>query len=178
MWDRSRGRAGCRYHVKNSGGRDMGMGIRRFSCGMVGACFAMSLLPFAGHAEIFKWVDAKGQTHYSERKEDAGKAKPEELKVKSQPASIQAPGSSRPDWREQEQQLQQRQAQKLRESAAQEAVAARPKSMSGGRSDDSPASKCNLARDVLSGAVRHSNGAPTDKYDLDVAKNDVSTFCR
>lgn len=154
------------------------MGIRKFSCGVAGVCLAMSLLPLACRAEIFKWVDAKGQTHYSERKEDAGKAKPEELKVKSQPASRQAPGSSPPDWREQEQQLQQRQAQKLRESAAQADVVARPKSLSGGRSDDTAASKCNLARDVLSGAVRHSNGAPTDKYDLDVAKSDVNTFCR
>lgn len=153
------------------------MGIRKFCC-MASACLAVSLLHLTGQAEIFKWVDAKGQTHYSEKKEDAGKATPEELKVKPQPASTQAPGSSRPDWREQEQQLQQRQAQKLRESAAQTSVVARPRSLSGGRSDDTAASKCNLARDVLSGAVQHSNGAPTDKYDLDVAKSDVSTFCR
>ena len=154
------------------------MGIRKFSCCMEGICLAIFLLPLASHAEIFKWVDAKGQTHYSGRKEDAGKVKAEEVKVKPPPASVQATGSSRPDWREQEQQLQERQAQNLRESAAQASVVARPRSLSGGRSDDTAASKCNLARDVLSGAVRHSNGAPTDKYDLDIAKSDVSTFCR
>lgn len=154
------------------------MGLRNFSRFVEGVCLAFLLLPFTGHAEIFKWVDAKGQTHYSERKEDAGKARPEELKVKSQPPSTQSPGSSRPDWREQEQQLQQRQAQKQRENAAQAPVMTRPRSLSGGRSDDTAASKCNLARDVLSGAVRRTSGAPVDKYDLDIAKNDVSAFCR
>jgi hypothetical protein len=54
---------------------------------------------------------------------------------------------------------------------------AKPKSLSGGRSDDSDGSRCNLARDVLSGAVRHTNGAPTDKYDREIAENDVRAYC-
>ncbi|OOG42866.1 DUF4124 domain-containing protein [Polaromonas sp. A23] len=142
-----------------------------------GVSLAFLFLPLPIHAEIFKWVDAKGQTHYSERKEDAGKVKPEEVKVRPLPTSARAPNSSTPDWKEQEHRLKERQAQRLRESTADVPVA-RVKSLSGGRSDDTASSKCNLARDVLSGAVRHTNGAPTDKYDLEVAKNDVSAFCR
>lgn len=142
-----------------------------------GASLAFLFLPLPVHAEIFKWVDAKGQTHYSERKEDAGKVKPEEVKVRPPPASARASGSSTPDWKEQEHRFKERQAQRVRESTPDVPVT-RVKSLSGGRSDDTAASKCNLARDVLSGAVRHTNGAPTDKYDLEVAKNDVSAFCR
>jgi hypothetical protein len=143
-----------------------------------GVCLASLFLPLTTHAEIFKWIDAKGQTHYSERKEDGGKVKPEELKVRPPPASARTSDSSIPDWKEQEHRLKERQAQRLRESTADVPAVTRIKSLSGGRSDDTPASKCNLARDVLSGAVRHTNGAPIDKYDLEVAKNDVNAFCR
>jgi hypothetical protein len=57
-------------------------------------------------------------------------------------------------------------------------VATSPKSLSGGKSDETDASRCNLARDVISGAVRHRNGAPTDKNDREVAENDIRAFCR
>jgi hypothetical protein len=131
----------------------------------------------ASHAEIFKWVDEKGQTHYSERKEDAGKAKAVELKVKGGPESKQAPYSPAQDWQEQERQFKQRQLKKLNEKPAGPPADTRPKALSNGRSDDTDASRCNLARDVISGAVRHPNGKPTDDYDRAIAENDIRSFC-
>ena len=53
-----------------------------------------------------------------------------------------------------------------------------PESLSDGRDHGTDTSRCALARDVLSGAVVHGNGKPTDKYDRDVAQNDVKAFCR
>ena len=39
------------------------------------------------------------------------------------------------------------------------------------------ASRCLLARNVISGAVRHSNNAPTDSYDREVANRDIRNNC-
>lgn len=128
-------------------------------------------------AEIYKWVDAEGRTHYSERKEDAGKAKAVDLRVSSQPAAESSVGTA----------PARRQAAPAQSGSRQLSRAAsrllnpedsKPKSLSGGLSDDSDAARCNLARDVLSGAVRHPNGAPTDAYDRQIAENDVRSFCR
>src|SRR4051812_42442666 len=34
------------------------------------------------HAELYKWIDANGQTHYSDKKQNLGKAVIKELKLK------------------------------------------------------------------------------------------------
>lgn len=124
------------------------------------------------YAEVYKWVDANGETHYSERKEDAGKAKT--VQLKAVPTSTDATNSSPPYWQKQEGKVIELQAQ---EKPSAPPVATRPKSLSGGKSDATDASRCNLARDVINGAVRHPNGAPTDKHDLEVAENDIRAFC-
>jgi len=54
----------------------------------------MCLLVANSDAQIYKWVDENGKTHYSEKKEDAGNAKTEELKSKSQPTSPQKNANS------------------------------------------------------------------------------------
>jgi hypothetical protein len=140
--------------------------------------FISLLLPPFSHAQIYKWVDANGRTHYSEKREHASTSKTDELKIKSQATSKQSANTSTEYWQEQERQLRQRQIEnsdtKLDKPSQH---LAKPKSLSGGRSDDTSSSKCNLARDVLNGAVRHSNGAPTDKYDREVAENDIRTYC-
>lgn len=136
------------------------------------------LVSSAGHTQVYKWVDAEGKTHYSEKKEDAGKFKTEELKVPAQPPSPRAKPPSAQYWQEQDAKFRQRQIER---SYAENHARPRPtvpESLSGGRSDDTAASKCNLARDILGGAVRHGNGARTDKYDIDLAKEDVRTYCR
>ena len=75
----------------------------------------MCLLVANSDAQIYKWVDENGKTHYSEKKEDAGNAKTEELKSKSQPTSPQKNANSSEEyWREQERQFQDvRQREKL-----------------------------------------------------------------
>lgn len=140
-------------------------------------CLAFLFVPSSSHAEIYKWVDANGRTHFSERQDDAGKAKPVELKALSQPPSTHAAKPSLEYWQEQETQFKQRQLQKPTENSSTPSLATKQKSLSGGRSGNSDASRCNLARDVLNGAVQHGNGASTDKYDREVAENDVRAYC-
>jgi hypothetical protein len=144
--------------------------------------FAVCLMPLLiasnSHAQqIYKWVDANGRTHYSEKKDDAGNARTEELKLKSQPSSPQEDNSSAEYWQEQERKFRQRRVQTPTESSYKPPVATRPRSLSGGRENGTDASRCALAQDVLSGAVRHRNGAPTDAHDREVAQNDVRAFC-
>lgn len=156
----------------------MPMNIPNSSQSILSVCLTLLFASSISHAEIYKWVDDNGRTHYSEKKGDAGKANAVELKVESPPVSIEEPDSIQ-DWQEQERQLNQRRApKKLVEKPYEAPVNTSPKSLSGGRADGTDASQCNLARDVISGAVRHPNGEPTDKYDLEVAENDIRTFCR
>jgi hypothetical protein len=148
------------------------MRVSNFNSYICSACLAFLFVSSASHAEIYKWVDAQGRTHYSENKDDAGKAKPEQLNVAPTPPAAGANGSST-YWQERDREFRRRQALKPAEPPPPP-----PKSLSGGRSGPSDASKCNLARDVLNGTVVHPNGKPTDKYDRDVAENDVRSFCR
>lgn len=132
----------------------------------------LSLLPVS-HGQVYKWVDAKGQTHYSTRKDDAGGAKTNEVKLPPQPAQ---PATKPPaEYSRGENNIPPPMPDKEVESPPKPKP---PKSLSGGREDGTDASRCALARDVLSGAVRHGNGKPTDKYDIDVAQSDIRAFCR
>ncbi len=142
-----------------------------------GVCLTSLAMTSNSHAQVYKWVDANGETHYSDKKDDANKAGTEELKLKSQPRSPQEVNSSAQYWQEQERQFQQRQAQTLKDRTYKPPVTTRPKSLSGGKEDGTDASRCALAQDVLSGAVRHRNAAATDAHDREVAQNDIRTFC-
>lgn len=138
---------------------------------------ALVLSSAGARAEIYKWVDADGRTHFSERKDQAGKAKALDLKVRPEPTPTKPLSGSPEYWQDKEREFRQRQAEKSMQRAAQP-VDNRPKSLSGGRIDDTDASKCNLARDILSGAVAHRNGAPTDANDRRIAENDIRLYCR
>jgi len=135
-------------------------------------CALSILLVQGSEAQVYKWKDANGQTHYSERSDGAG-VKPTELKIKASPADS-APAASTPQlrWKEQARPSQGDQA------ATPKQPPRPPKSLSNGREDGTDVSRCALARDVLSGAVRHPNGAKTDRHDLEVAESDVRLFCR
>ena len=150
------------------------MKILNFRQVMQYACLAFLFASSDSQAGIYKWVDANGQTHYSEKKKDADKAV--ELKVKSEPISAQE-GSSPAQFFQEDSRLKQRQVKKQNERQSESTDDARPISLSGGRSDDTDISKCNLAKDIINGAVGHSNGQPIDKYDLEIAENDVRTYC-
>lgn len=143
------------------------------------SCLSVMLLLTStiSHAQIYKWVDSNGRTHYSEKKEYSSTSKTDELKIKSQPTSTQSPNATE-YWQEQERQLRQRLIENSDKNTYKPSQSAmKPKSLSGGRSDDSSTSKCNLARDVINGSVKHSNGAPIDKYDREIAENDIRTYC-
>lgn len=144
---------------------------------VLAACLAFALVSSTAHAQIYKWVDGNGQTHYSDRKEEAGASKVVEVKQAPQSTSPQSAGNSAEYWQEQERQFRERQLAK-KTSEATPVAKRNPKSLSQGKVDDgSDIARCNLAKDVLSGAVRHRNGAPTDAYDRQVAENDVRAFC-
>jgi hypothetical protein len=148
-----------------------------FNQGLLSVCFALLFMPSTSNAEIYKWVDANGQTHYSERKDDTGKAKALDLKAAPPTASTPATNPPSDYWQDQERLFRQRQIQNQNAKPRATPVDTTPKSLSGGRSDGTDESRCNLARDVISGAVRHRNGAPIDQYDREVAENDIRAFC-
>jgi hypothetical protein len=138
-------------------------------------CLAIALASSAAHAEIYKWVDANGKTHYSDSNDAADPGKTIKVKpVTPPPESAQSAARATEYQKDLERQFNDRQLNKAMAKPAQQAA---PQSLSGGRSDNTNASRCNLARDVLSGAVRHTNGATTDDYDKRVAENDVRAFC-
>jgi hypothetical protein len=137
-------------------------------------------------AQVYKWVDAQGRTHYSERKADAPSAQAKEVKITSPPQLTPTPLSSPAEDQRKRHGHGAPTAPKPTFTpsplpAPVEPVVTAPerlRALSDGRDHGTDASRCALAQDVLSGAVRHGNGKPTDKYDLDVAQNDVKTFCR
>ncbi|HET7774962.1 MAG TPA: DUF4124 domain-containing protein, partial [Azospira sp.] len=139
-----------------------------------------ALTPPAHAAQLYKWTDADGNTHYADHSGTTDKGKAVTLKSSGTEATTPPAGNTAPTWAEKYQQFKERQnLQNANGAGAPPQRVKPPKSLSGGRVDDgSDASRCNLAKDVLSGAVRHRNGAPTDAYDRQTAENDVRAFCR
>lgn len=129
-----------------------------------------------GHAQVYKWSDASGKVHYTDNKDEAERANGLQLKM--------APGPTDAD-RELVMQNLRRQQDMAREKRAMappvmHPVAAtrpvaRPWSSNGGPETDQ--SRCNLARNVKDGSVRHPNGAKIDANDRQVADADIAAFC-
>ncbi len=142
------------------------------------ACLPLWLAAASCHAEIYKWVDANGRTHFSERKDDTGKAQALDLKATPPTASNPTNVSPSEYWQDKERQFRQRQIENQKAKPQEEAANKPPKSLSGGREDGTDASRCNLAKDILSGAVKHGNGKPIDQYDREVAENDIRRYCK
>ncbi len=140
---------------------------------------AVLLVHGAAHADLYKWVDANGKIHYSDSKEAAGTAKVGALRHAPAPAAAaSASASSVPGWKEREREYRWRQQQAARETPP---AQARPKKLSesyDGNQIDTDKAKCELARDVTSGAAVHTNGAKTDANDRQIAARDIQTFCR
>lgn len=132
------------------------------------------LLSSPGHAEIYKWVDAKGQTHYTERKADAGDARTEELKVSPPPDTSNTFTPPTSDWRPRDRSGLPTSTQSPWPPGPPERKG--PKAVSDGIDHGTNASRCALARDILSGARARRN-KPTDTYDREVAQNDIKAFC-
>lgn len=129
------------------------------------------LLVHAGLAwsqTVYKWTDASGQVHYSERK-DGGAVKATEIKIAPSPP----PPSPEALYGQAE-------ATRLSLNPTPPApqTPRAPRALSSGMAGGTDAYHCALARDVLSGAVKHRNGAPTDQHDREVAQGDIQRFCR
>lgn len=144
---------------------------RRFRAAVLVAC-ACAVAPIA-RAQVYKWVDAQGRTHYGERPADAGGASATRVRIAVAPdlpvaASAPKPSTARSGH-----------ATAPRPAATPAAAPKpqKPRAHWNGRDEGTEASRCALARDVLSGAVRHRSGRPTDAYDREVAQNDVKASC-
>jgi len=140
---------------------------------ILSACIALLASPPVIGAEIYKWVDAAGKTHYSENKKEAEAANGRRLEVnvlppsspsidprpspsRSPEASVKPPGPARGQFTP--------------------PAVEKPKPFSA--RDETDAGKCHLARSILNGSARHSNMKPTDAYDRQVAESDVRIFCK
>lgn len=145
------------------------------------ASLALLFASTTSYAEMYKWVDADGNTHYSDKKEDTGKAKVEKLKIKASPNPTSEPASSIPGWQDKESEHQKRLVQKQIEQQIEQKeslrVANKPKKAWGGDQVETDATRCALARDILSGAARLTNGVATDSNDRELAQNDVRNYC-
>ncbi len=141
-----------------------------------GLVTAALLLHAPGHAELYKWVDANGKTHYSDRKDAAGNAQIGALKYDAAP--VAPPPAAISSWQARERDYQMRQAQKGHGVSVPSGRPPRLSQSYGSNQIDTDKAKCELARDVVSGAVRHGNGARTDANDHQIAQRDISQFCR
>lgn len=92
---------------------------------LVLACALVATLP--AHAQLYKWTDANGKVHYSDRPQDGTNASA--LNVPRSAPSTTAPAAGRDDWRERDrasrERLVQRQQEERREAAADASKAAR-----------------------------------------------------
>lgn len=140
-----------------------------------GTCLTLALTSVS-HAEIYKWVDASGKTHYSENKAEAGKAKAEELKIQSKP--VPANASSTQSWQEREQEFKQRLVEKQNKQISRTGTGTQTRFAPSGNQPETDASRCDLARGISSGKLVRRNGIATDSNDRLIAERDISTYCR
>jgi hypothetical protein len=68
-------------------------------------------------------------------------------------------------------------ANTLKKASTNQTGTRRPESVSGGREGGTDVSRCALAKDVLNGPLKHSNGAPLDASDIKTASQDIRKFC-
>lgn len=123
-------------------------------------------------AEIYKWVDENGRVHFSDQKQGAGKASVQKLKVEAtnvlEKSNTRPIYSSNGQFKAHNKQNRANLYPPQRQSSKHEW---------GGKGAETDAKRCALARDILSGEAVHSNGMPTDSYDIKVARRDVEKFC-
>jgi len=155
----------------------MGAKARATAMALIG-WVAQLALPSTGCAEVYKWTDENGQVHYGEKKASTSKPGAKQLTINDRKPSAAEVEAARRHWQLQDQMVNERQASQGRQTTAAPNGATGQRSLSGGKENGTDASRCNLARDILNGSLRHSNGAPIDKYDLDTARGDVRLFCR
>jgi hypothetical protein len=145
------------------------------------AALLLVLTSSTASAQIYKWIDANGRTHFSERPDQASQATVVESKG-SQPASAArnvSPTAQAEYWQERERQFRERRlADKMSKNTpaptAPRTTAPAPNSGFG----ETDASRCSLGRAILEGRASRRNGKPIDAYDREVAASDVRLFCK
>jgi hypothetical protein len=140
---------------------------------VVAACLGL-LLACTVHAdEIYKWVDKDGKTHYSSRPEDASGAPTRTMRAAAPPPSAGAPPSAQAANEE----IIRRRSPAEGVDPQLSAPPAAPKRVVRNYRSEAPEDKCQLARDILSGDAKKTNGTAIDAKDREIAENDIRVYC-
>ena len=150
--------------------------LSEFKTFLILPCLLLLFISSGNSAEIFKWVDENGKTHYSDKKPDAEKLKVDKLKIKSSPKTVVTKNSAIERWKKQELELQQEQVQKNRTKKSHRVQ--KYKKGWGGDEPETDATRCALARDIISGKAKLRNGLEVDANDKKLARDEIKRFCR
>jgi len=127
------------------------------------------------YADIFKWVDGNGRTHYSDTPLRVGNSNVEKLKISS--PNISTGHTAEPIKFLNTKNLTHKSLKRTKQVKHNTNLYNLSKVNWGGDGPETDKKQCALARDILSGAAKHSNGVVTDAYDIKVAQRDLSKFC-
>ncbi len=134
---------------------------------------ALLLFSFEAHSEIYKWTDANGKVHYSDRKPSHQSSQAEKIKIDSHVNSIPRVRPLDPAKSNYEEKLKRQ--RRLEDQAR---VAASENSRRSQVNAEKIDPRCRLARDILSGDAVLRNGLETGQHEIEVAKRDVRKFCK
>jgi len=114
------------------------------------------------YSEIYKWTDANGQVHYSDKKADAGNSKAEAFKVRPLLNVIPPVTRSEPSPVENNP----------------KPFRSEPHKPSGhSKKSELVDYRCTLARNIISGKATLINGLKTGKHEIEVAERDIRKYC-
>ncbi|OWQ93835.1 hypothetical protein CDN99_05210 [Roseateles aquatilis] len=144
----------------------------RLTLTAIATALLLSPLTAVRAQQVYKWVDAEGRVHYSERKPVDPAVKPAEIKPPPPPPPQPVPAPKPPTT------TQVRPHAPVDPGFHHPTGKKVPESLSAGLNPETDAYRCALAKDVLSGAVVHGNRKPTDDYDRATAHGDIKLFCK
>jgi hypothetical protein len=127
------------------------------------------------HAKIFKWVDGSGQTHYSDTTLSVGNSTVETVKIYS--SNITVGHTAEPIQIFEKEKLGHKSPKMKKQIKQNNNLYQTFRVGWGGKGPETDKKRCALARDVLNGAARHTNGMATDAHDIKVAQRDLGKFC-
>lgn len=133
---------------------------------LTGLTITLSLFSSLSHAEIYKWVDENGNVHFSDQKDAAKNSKVEQITV-----DTTANVMDRFDSDASNDLI--KSIQKKPAPAKKKTIVASHKAKSGKAEDH----RCTLARNIVEGRVRLTNGLPTGDHEIKVAMRDIRKFC-
>lgn len=134
----------------------------------------------ASHATIYTWVDEKGQVHFSDNKALALEKQAAEVTLDPQPNVIARPSTSvnevssqqtdKPITREQKLYNYVHEMYEHNKQLYEKRKAKREEERNMDR-------RCVLANKIISGELVLSNGLPTGKHELELARRDQGKYC-